>query len=514
MTVRDLLLGIDLGTSAVKVCLFDRMGTTIVAASHEYTTLHPESDFAEQEPSVWWDALCRAVRSLLSTGDRAQQIRAIGLSGQMHGAVLLQSDGRWSNAIIWQDRRSARQAERIREELGAERLIEIGGSPIAAGFQAATLRWLEENDPARLANVANVLLPKDWLGWRLTGEIATDPSDAAGTLLFDTRSGVWNGELADAARVRREILPPIRPSSALRGGLTTESARELGLAAGTPVVVGAADAACALLAAGGVDESTFLLNLSTGGQLVQPLSTPRSDSLGRLHTFRSALTVDSGAGWYLMGATLAAGFALRWWREQCAAGRDDLTYDTLVAPAAEVAPGCDGLLFLPYLVGERTPHMDPLARGAFLGLRETHTQAHMTRAILEGATFAVYEAYCAMQEIAPTPSSVTLAGGGGKSLLWRQMVADIFGLSVRPLLVHDQSAWGAALLAGEGIGWWDARTQAVACAALGEETVPDADAAARYAALFPLFQHAYRSNRDLFAMLGGHESTLEATTLE
>lgn len=498
--MRELLLGIDLGTSAVKASLFDRAGGWIASHSSAYPTERPHPGYAEQEPARWWSAVVQSVQLLLQGGVAPESVKAIGLSGQMHGAVLLYGDGSWSNGVIWRDRRSAAQAQAIRDEVGNARLIELAGSPIAAGFQAATMRWYAENVADACAEVQHILLPKDWLGWRLAGVAATDPSDAAGTLLQDIHTGQWSEELAAAARVDPALLPPIAKSSSLRGGLSQAAARELDLRSGTPVVIGGADTPCALLAAGAVDEGTLLLNLSTGGQLVQPLSSAVVDLSGRLHTFRSALDADAGAGWYLMGATLAAGYALHWWREQIA-GSVPSTYDALLASAAQIAPGCDGLIFLPYLAGERTPHMDPQARGAFLGLRDHHTQAHMTRAVLEGATFATWEAFLTMREIAPAPAEITLAGGGARSALWRQIVADIFGLPVRALAMPEQSAWGAALLAGEGIGWWQASAQAVACAQRSGVTLPRPDVVERYAARFQLFQEAFRANRSLFHLL-------------
>jgi len=499
--MRELLLGIDLGTSSVKTALFDRIGRCVGSASASYRTLHPRGGRAEQEPAAWWQATCAAVHTLLAEGVAPNEIHGIGLSGQMHGTVRLDASGEWSNAIIWQDRRSAGASEAIRSEIGDERLIAIAGSPVAAGFQAATLRWLADEGDALPKDTETVLLPKDWLGWRMTGVLRTDPSDASGTLLFDTRAGVWSGDLLAAARIQESKLPGIAPSASLRGGLLPSAAQDLDLPVGTPVAVGGADTACALLAAGGVTSDTLLLNLSTGGQLVLPLAEPRIDPTGRLHTFRSALTPESGSGWYLMGATLAAGYALQWWREQALLDGDSRSFDALVMQASSTPPGCDGLLFLPYLVGERTPLMDPLARGAFLGLRDHHTQAHMTRAVLEGATFAACTAWQVMCEVAPEARSITLAGGGARSPVWRQIVADIFNLPVRPLEVAEQSAWGAALLAGEAVGWWQASEQAQQSLVLGEVVAPRRHAVAMYAELLPLFQEAYSANRKLFHAL-------------
>ena len=304
-----------------------------------------------------------------------------------------------------------------------------------------------------------------------------------------------------AARIQKNQLPAIAPSASWRGGLLSQAAQQMGLIAGTPVAVGAADTACALLAAGGANPNTLLLNLSTGGQLVLPMAEPLVDAAGRLHTFRSALSTESGMGWYLMGATLAAGHALRWWREQVLLGASEMSFEALAAQSEEVPPGSDGLLFLPYLAGERTPLMDPQARGAFLGLRDHHSQRQMTRALLEGVTFATFAAYQVMRKVARAPDSITLAGGGSRAPVWRQIVADIFNLPVRPLEIAEQSAWGAALLAGEALGWWQARDQAQQSLLLGNVATPRRGAVAMYAELFPLFQEAYRASQHLFHAL-------------
>ncbi len=501
-----LLLGIDLGTSSVKALLVEQTGRTVGTGSAEYPILQPQPGFAEQEPEQWWQATAVAVRQALA-GRAPDAVAAIGLSGQMHGTVLLGEQGQpLAPAVIWPDQRSREQVRALRDAIGAERLVEVAGSPVATGFAAATLLWMRQQRPALFARVACVLQPKDELRRRLTGTIAGDPSDASGALLLDVEQRDWADCLLDAVGVRRDQLPPLRPSTAQAAPLTQEAAAALGLRAGIPVAVGAADTACALLGAGATEPQTLVVNLSTGGQIVQPAASPGIDRQGRMHTFCNAWEPGAGPGWYQMGATLCVGMALRWLRTQLLGLQGEDAYERMTALAAEAGVGAGGLLFLPYLVGERTPHMDPQARGAFLGLTLGHGQAHLTRAVLEGTTFACYDAYAVLRTVAPPPESVVLAGGGARSTLWQQIVADVFGVPVRRLLVTEQSALGAALLAGGCIGLLQAAATARTWARTGAPVEPDAGRHARYAAHFALFQEAYRSNRALLHALSAQDA--------
>ncbi|MFM7173826.1 MAG: xylulokinase, partial [Caldilinea sp.] len=312
----ETLLGIDLGTSAVKVLLTTPSGTPLASAAEEYPIEQPTPDRAEQNPEAWWQATVTAVRTLLAHHPESQ-VLAIGLSGQMHGTVLLDPQARLlAPAVIWPDRRSSAQVQEITQTIGASRLLAISGSAAATGFQAATLRWFQQHEPALWRQVDKVLLPKDYLRLRLTGKMATDPSDAAGTLLLDEQTRSWSADLLDALAIRREQLPPIYPSTSPSGTLCPSAAQSLGLPAGLPVACGAADTACSALAAGVVNAHQLLLTLGTGGQLVQPCAQLLVDPRGRIHTFCSALEPHgAGCGWYQMGAMLAAGLALRWARE-------------------------------------------------------------------------------------------------------------------------------------------------------------------------------------------------------
>lgn len=492
------LLAIDLGTSSVKVVLADTNGRLLAQASAEYPLHHPQPNHTEQNPAEWWTAVCRAVRITLAQAAPYPPIAAIGLSGQMHGTVLLDKAGKLlAPAIIWPDQRSQAQVAEITAAVGAARLIGISGSPVATGFQAATLLWLRQNRPDLWGNIGTVLLPKDYLGWRLTGQHHTDPSDASATLLFDTAHRRWSPELLAVVGIRLEQLPTVREGTAVSAPLTPTAAAELGLPPGIPVVVGGADTACGLLGAGVVSQRDLLLTLSTGGQLVLPVETMAVDTAGRIHTFCAALPPAPEqaslyqAGWYQMGAILAAGLNLRWLRDNVFGLDDPDAYAKMSGWAATAPPGANGLLYLPYLVGERTPHMNPQARGAFLGLAAQHGRPELVRAVLEGVTLACFDAFSVLAELGAAPQRIVLAGGGASSPLWCQMVADVFNLPVAPLAVENQSAMGAILLAGGGAGLFEVGKTAVSWATTRPAIQPNPANHALYQSLLPRFRGSY-----------------------
>ncbi len=495
------LLGIDLGTGSVKALIVDRAdGRALGEASVDYPIDRPEPGTAEQSPEAWWRATVDAVhRALTNSGHPT--IEAIGLSGQMHGTVTLDAAHRPNGpAIIWADQRSAREAREIEERLGDE-LLDISGSRIAPGFQAATLRWLQRHRPECWATTRHILLPKDYLRLRLTGELTTEPSDAAGALLFDIQTRDWSSKLLDAAGVGREQLPPIVPSSASSGRLTRDAAMALGLPPGIPVAGGAADAPAAALGAGMIAPGDLMITLSSGAQVYTPLDAPLVDRLGRLHTLAAPFEPGEGPLWYAMGATLNAGLAYRWLRGLLFDHPDESTFDRMNDLAATASPGANGLLFLPYLAGERTPHLDPDARGAFIGLDARHGRGELVRATLEGVSFALFDAWQVLQETTgANPAVITLAGGGSRSKVWRQILADLFGLPVRTLRGGNQSALGAAMFAAACTGddvtdlvnrW--VRYEAV--------SPPDSNGHNRYRALFSIFRDACEPHRAIVQAL-------------
>jgi xylulokinase len=497
-------LGIDLGTSSVKVLLVTDAGEVVGQGSAEYPIDRPQPDHAEQEPERWWQATVAAVRQTLAGIEgRSISIAAMGLSGQMHGTVLLDRAGRsLASAVIWPDQRSRPQVQEITGLIGAERLIELTGSPVATGFQAATLRWVRQAQPGLWQQVAMILLPKDYLRWRMTGEFQTDPSDGSGALLLDVHRRDWSEELLAALDIDRVKLPPVQPSTAVAGQLQRYAAETLGLPPGIPVVTGAADTAASLLGAGIVAAQTLLVTISTGGQLILPAMDVRVDPAGRLHTFCAAVTPAADRpGWYLMAAILSAGLALRWLRDQVLGRPGELTYSELMAWAETVPAGANGLLFLPYLLGERTPHMDPQARGLFLGLSAGHGRAEFVRSVLEGVALACYDAFEVLVELGARPERIVMAGGGAHSRLWRQIVADIFSLPVRRLDAGDQSALGAALLAGAGVAQFDPVQAAQHWARYGPPLEPDHRPHAVYQDMLGLFRDAYQKHRTDFHRL-------------
>lgn len=500
----DCFLGIDLGTSAVKVLLVDEGGAVRGSGSAEYPVRRPRPGCAEQDPAEWWRATGEATRQAVSWAGKDARIVGIGVSGQMHGTVLLdEREQPLAPAIIWADQRSWRQVAAITEAVGAARLVELTGSPVAAGFQAATIRWLMEERSSLWWRTKTVLAPKDELRRRLTGEMATDPSDGSGTLLLDARWRDWSPEVLAALEIDVAKLPPVKPSVEVAGPLTAGAGEELGLPAGTPVVVGAGDAASGLLGAGIVEPGTMLFSLSTGAQVMVPARGVHPDPEGRTHCFCSALEPSATApGWYQMGATLVAGMALRWLRDEMMqlAGGD--AYERMSGWAAEAPLGSDGLLFLPYLAGERTPHMDARARGAFLGLTAGHGRGHLVRSVMEGATLAAADAFAVLREQGSEPERMVMAGGGARSPFWRQMAADIFGLPVHALATADQAAMGAALLAASGVAGADPVRTAREWASYGPALEPDRGRHARYAALAALFREAYQPTLELSYKLG------------
>jgi xylulokinase len=503
-----LLLGIDLGTSSAKVVLATPAGAIVGSAAREYPIARPRPGYAEQDPDGWWQAIVACTRTAVAEvrteGPVAERIAAISLAGQMHGTVLLAADQRHLGpAIIWPDQRSRQEIEGLTQELGPDQVIRLTGGPLATGFLAATVRWIATHEPERLARARHILTPKDAIRLRLTGEVAIDPSDASGTGLLDPATRRWAPALLAAIGLEAARLAPIRPSASIAGELRAEAADELGLRMGTPVVTGGADTPAGLLGAGLTTPSAILVTISTGGTLSLPAFVPDTDPTGRSHTFCSVLepTDAAAAGWYRMAAILSAGLALRWLRDSVFEDRAPDAYDRMLAMATDVPPGSRGLLFLPYLAGERNPHLDPDARGVFLGLTAAHGRAELVNAVVEGVTLAMYDASRALAASGPLPDSIVLAGGGAGSRIWRQIVADVFGLPVRPLEMGAQAALGACLLAGAGIGLFDAVAASSAWTLLGPVIEPDDMRHGTYASAYGIFRDAYPMLRDDFGRL-------------
>ncbi|MDL1900369.1 xylulokinase [Anaerolineae bacterium CFX9] len=498
------LLGIDIGTSSAKAVLFDPESAEIIAvAGHEYPVHKPAPDRAEQNPDDWWRAAQIVTRRVIQDSGR-DDIAAISLSGQMHGVTLLDKKGKpAAPSIIWADQRSAAQVERLIELIGEHTYTHIAGTMPAAGFACATLLWLSEHEPALIRRARHTVLPKDYVRFQMTGEISTDVSDAAATGMFDVSLKMWSAEIVRGANLPRHLLPVVHESTAVTGTLTDSAAQALGLRAGIPVIAGCADQPAQAIANGIIDPGTTSVTVGSGGQVFTPV-IPRMNGTTmlatdpRLHVFNHAVP----GTWYILGATLSAGLSLRWLRGVTGLNGSSDAYATFSAEASAVSPGSDGLLFLPYLSGERTPYMDAAARGAFIGLTAFHERGHLARAVMEGVAFSLRQALEITRELGGETDTVIAAGGAMESPVWRQIMADVLGLPLRRTGMREHAALGAALLAGVGAGMFTSMDEACERAVrYGDVTDPQPDSQAIYDALYPQFQALYPRLRDDFHAL-------------
>jgi xylulokinase len=457
------LLGIDVGTGGSRALVIDEAGRVVASATVEHAPFaSPQTGWAEQDPRDWWRATTAAVRAVLLKNEvSAEEIGCVGLTGQMHGAVLLdERDEALRPAIIWCDLRTAAQCRALTERLGAEQLIQLVMNPALEGFTLPKLLWVRETEPELWSHVRTVLLPKDYVRLRLTGERATDVADASGTLLFDVRQRQWSKEMLDHVGLDDSLLAQVYESPEITGRVSSEGAAATGLNAGTPVVAGAGDQAAGAVGLGIVEAGAVSATIGTSGVVFAATARPALDPLGRVHTFCHAVP----GRWHVMGVTQAAGLSLRWFRDQFGAGTDDGSdpYQRLIAEAATTPAGADGVLWAPYLMGERTPHLDPHARAALVGLTASHTRAHVIRAILEGVAFSLRDTLTIFNEMNVPVDTIRLGGGGARSALWQQIQADIYGSSVEIVEAEEGAAYGAALLAGVGGGVWGSVDKACA----------------------------------------------------
>jgi xylulokinase len=458
-------LGIDVGTGSTRALIIDERGRVISSAIEEHQAfVSPHIGWAEQDPADWWRACGLAVGKALAGSDlRGDQIACVGLTGQMHGAVLLDECARVVRpALIWCDVRTEKQCRDLTEKLGAERLIGLTCNPALANFTLTKCLWVRENEPANWEKVRSLMLPKDYVRFQLTGERATDVADASGTLLLDVAHRCWSKEMLAAVEIDESILPALFESPEICGQISSEGAAATGLRSGTAVVAGAGDQAAGAIGIGVVSPGTVSATIGTSGVVFAATDAPALDPGGRLHTFCHSVP----GRWFVMGVTQAAGLSLRWFRDQFGArvGHQLESYDSLVVEAGKAPAGCDGLLWAPYLMGERTPHLDPKARGALVGLTASHTRAHVIRAILEGVAFSLRDTFTIFEEIGVPVKTIRLGGGGARSALWRQIQADIYRQPVETVEAEEGAAYGAAILAGVGAAAWpsvDAACQAV-----------------------------------------------------
>ncbi len=446
-----LFLGLDVGTSGVKAVLVHPRGGVVAAATTPLALATPRPGWAEQDPGSWWAAGVASVRRVLEARPGAA-VAAVGISGQMHSSVFLDGAGEVVRpALLWCDGRTTAECAEITERVGGEaRLRELACNPALEGFTLPKVLWLRNHEPAAFARVATVLLPKDYVRFRLTGELATEPSDASATLMYDTARLRWSGEIMAAVGLPESLLPQVGGSAEVLGRVTAAAAALTGLAEGTPVVGGGADNACGAAGVGVVEPGGAVASWGTSGTVLAPTAEPRVDPGLRAHTFCHVVP----GTWYLMGVVLSAGGAFAWYRDQLArelAGAADAEL-RLNEEAASVPPGAEGVTFLPYLQGERTPHRDAAARGAFTGLSLAHTRAHLTRAVLEGICFALRDSVSILRELGMAPEHLLLTGGGARSPFVRRLQAEVFGIPVTTVNREEGPAYGAALLAAVGAG--------------------------------------------------------------
>ncbi len=443
-----LLLGVDVSTTGAKALLIDQNGQVIASATTPLTLFTPRPLWSEQDPRQWWAGISQSIRQALSeAGLSGDSIAAVGLTGQMHGLVLLDESGDVLRpAILWNDQRTGPQCDRIRSRIGKERLIQITGNDALTGFTAPKILWVQENEPEIYALAHHILLPKDYIRFKLTGEYAMDRAGGSGTMLFDLKERTWSDEVLTALDIPAEWLPPTYEGPQITGVISPQAASETGLVEGTPVVGGAGDQAAQAVGVGAVDPGIIALTLGTSGVVFAPTAKALIEPEGRLHAFCHALPER----WHFMGVMLSAAGSLQWHRDTIA---PELNFDQLVDEAIEIPPGSEGLLFLPYLTGERTPYSDPLARGAWVGLTIRHHRAHLTRAVLEGVAFGLNDSFTLIKEAGlGSVDQVRVSGGGAKSQLWKQILADVLGVELVTVNTTEGAAFGAALLAGVGAG--------------------------------------------------------------
>jgi len=464
----DYVLGIDVGTGGTRAVLVDSAGTIASSATCEHVPFaSPKTGWAEQDPHDWWKAAGAAIREALSKVPGAK-IAGVGLAGQMHGAVLLDENNEVIRpALIWCDQRTQPQCDWLNVKIGEQRIIELTSNPALTNFTLTKLLWVRDNEPALWKRFRYLLLPKDYVRFRMTGEHAMDVAEASGTLMLDVADRRWSQEMMAAVGLPMSCLPRLCESPEVCARISSAGAAHTGLQAGTPVVGGAGDQAGGAVGMGIVRAGAVSATIGTSGVVFAATDNPAMDVKGRVHTFCHAVP----GRWHVMGVTQAAGQSFRWIRDLLQSS-GTLTYHQLTDEAAQAPAGSDGVLWAPYLMGERTPHLDPNARGTLTGLAASHTRAHVIRAVLEGVAFSLKDTFSLFKEMNVPVKNVRLGGGGARSNLWRQIQADVYGAEVEILTAEEGAAYGGALLAGVGAKWWNSVEQACDAVVKVEKRVP------------------------------------------
>ncbi len=493
--MKQYLIGIDIGTSGTKCVLFDTCGEKIAEHTVEYPMYQPQNGWAEQDPEDWWRAAKETLQRV-SAAAKDGVIAGIGFSGQMHSLVLLDAENKVIRpAILWCDGRTAAECEEIERTVGHDRLIAITANPALTGFTASKLLWVKNHEPENFRKCAHILLAKDYIRYKLTGEYATDVSDASGMQLLDVPKRCWSEEICHALGIPMTALPRVYESAECTGHVTKGAAAETGLPAGLPVAGGGGDNAASAIGTGVYENGRAFTTVGTSGVVFAHTDTPVIDPRGRIHTFCAAVPNT----WHVMGVTQAAGLSLNWFRRNFA---EKESYASLDAAAKQIGIGAEKLLYLPYLMGERTPILNPDARGVFFGLSAVHETAHLYRAVLEGVAYSLYDCLTVLHEVGLSPDVMAICGGGAKSPLWRQMIADLYGMPLRTLTSSEGAALGAAILGGVAAGIYP--TVADGCRAAVKEkakTEPDAARGDRYRKHYALYTRIYNALRSEFSEL-------------
>jgi xylulokinase len=488
------LLGLDVSTTATKALLINDQGKVVAVAATEYAYESPRPLWSEQHPGLWWDGAVKSIRRVMSeSGVHPGEVAAIGLTGQMHGLVLLDEQGEVLRpAILWNDQRTGAQCDEIRARLGKSHLIQITGNDALTGFTAPKILWVQQNEPDSWARTRHILLPKDYVRYKLTDIFAMDKADGSGTILFDLRARSWSADMLTALDIPPAYLAPTYEGPEVSAFLSPSAAAEVGLPPGLPIVGGGGDQAAQAVGVGAVQPGIIALTLGTSGVVFATTETPLIEPEGRLHAFCHALPDR----WHFMGVMLSAAGSLQWYRDTLAPG---VSFETLLVPAEDVPSGCEGLCFLPYLTGERTPHADPFARGAFIGLTVRHGKAHLTRAVLEGVAFGLKDSFTLIQNAGlGVIKQVRASGGGTKSALWQQIIADVLGIELVTVNTTEGAAYGVALLAGVGAGVWPSVEMACGQAIrVTGSTLPGSDSDV-YEKVYPQYQALYPALKDEF----------------
>jgi xylulokinase len=497
--VKRLFLGIDVSTTGAKALLIDEKGEVAASATTALSLQTPKALWSEQDPREWWSGTAASIRKALGdAGAKGDDVGAVGLTGQMHGLVLLDGDRKVLRpAILWNDQRTGKECAEIERRVGRARLIQEVGNVALTGFTAPKILWVRNNEPDVYAKARLVLLPKDYVRLRLTDEAAMDRAGGSGTILFELKARTWSKPILEKLEIPAEWLPPTFEGPEVTGKVTAEAAAETGLAEGTPVMAGGGDQAAGAVGAGAVRPGVVSLTLGTSGVVFATTDAPLVEPEGRLHAFCHAVP----GKWHFMGVTLAAAGSLQWYHDTLTPND---SFDGIVTEAESAPAGSEGLIFLPYLSGERTPYPDPLARGSFVGLTTRHGRAHLTRAVLEGVAFSMKDCFGLLQEAGlGAVNEVRIAGGGAKGALWRRIVASVLGLPMVTVTSTEGAAYGAALLGGVGAGAWPSVEAAceATIAATGRDE-PVADWTRAYEDLYPRYRELYPALKPTFDALG------------